>query len=490
MPGRATASVVSPSDTIVYNALDVIASSPLTAAMIDVPSAELLERYRQHDAAAAEELFRRYAERLTQLARSRLSRKVSARVDAEDIIQSAYRSFFLLARDGDVVLRQSGDLWRLLVRITLRKVCRNVRRHVADCRSVEREHPWPDDSHITHEDAALSREPTPADAAMLVDELRSVLEPLSPTQRHMVQLRLQGHDIEEIAGIAQRSARTVRRTLAGFCEELERRLHEEMPPLAAPVADGSRLLEYSDILLREHLGAGGMGKVYRALWRSRETEVAVKLLRKPLRQHERAIALFLEEAVVLGRLQHPGIVAVHGLGQLPDGGHFLIMDLVAGSDLGRQLAAGPVAVRDAVRWVREAADAIEHAHQHGVVHCDLKPSNLLLDGAGHIHVTDFGLARSLADNSTRAAGGTEGFMAPEQLDPTMGPISPRTDVYGLGAVLYALLVGQPPFAQTSPAALRPDVPASVDALCQCCLAREPERRMASAAELACALAAG
>src|SRR5262249_3076106 len=152
--------------------------------MADTPSAELLARYhRGHDEAAAEELFRRYSGRLTALARSRLSQALASRVDAEDVVQSAYRSFFLLARDGEVLLRESGDRWRLRVRITLRKVCRSARRHRADCRSIEREHPPPDGM----EAAALSREPTPAEAAALIDELRGVLAPLGPPQRRMVE---------------------------------------------------------------------------------------------------------------------------------------------------------------------------------------------------------------------------------------------------------------------------------------------------------------
>src|SRR5438105_4011275 len=110
-------------------------------AMTDTPSTDLLARFRQNDAAAAEALFQRYADRLTQLARSRLSRRLAARIDPEDVVLSAYRSFFVLAR-GEITLTQSGDLWRLLARITLRKVYRNVRRHRADCRSVEREQPW------------------------------------------------------------------------------------------------------------------------------------------------------------------------------------------------------------------------------------------------------------------------------------------------------------------------------------------------------------
>src|SRR5262249_18156993 len=238
-------------------------------------------------------------------------------------------------------------------------------------------------------------------------------------------------------------------------------------------------VDYGDIVLQQQLGAGGMGKVYRALRRSDNALVAVKLLRKPLRRHEGAAARFLEEATLLARLRHPGIVAVHGVGLLPDGGHFLVMDLVEGSDLARQLTAGPVPAGQALRWVSEAADAIEHAHQRQIIHCDLKPSNLLLDRAGRVRVTDFGLARSLAGGDGKAVGGTVGFMAPEQADPALGPISPRTDVYGLGAVLSALLAGHPPGA---PIAL-----ADADALCRRCLAREPERRPASAAELAAAV---
>jgi serine/threonine-protein kinase len=143
------------------------------------------------------------------------------------------------------------------------------------------------------------------------------------------------------------------------------------------------------------------------------------------------------------------------------------MDLVEGSDLARQ-PRPPVAV--ALRWMAEAADAIEYAHGMGVVHCDLKPSNLLLGSDGHVRVSDFGLARSLAGGDG-SHGGTVGFMAPEQCDPG-GRLSPRTDIYGLGAVLGALL---------------PERSAEVEALCRRCLASDPAARYASAAELALAL---
>src|SRR5262245_53889488 len=179
--------------------------------MSEPSSAELLARYRQQDASAAEALFQRYVERLNGLVRSRLSRKLAARVDAEDVVLSAFRSFFLRARGPEVTLQQSGDLWRLLVRITLRKVYRNVRRHHADCRDIEREQPQTGETDTMLEAVALSREPTPTDAAALLDELRCVLAPLGPVQRRIVELRLQGHEVEEIATTVQRSARTVRR---------------------------------------------------------------------------------------------------------------------------------------------------------------------------------------------------------------------------------------------------------------------------------------
>ncbi len=428
--------------------------------MSDTPSAELLARYAgEHDEAAAEEMFRRYAARLTALARSRLSRALAARVDPEDVVQSAYRSFFRLADGGDVLLCASGDLWRLLVRITLRKVCRSARRHRADCRSVEREEHHPDE----REGAVPSREPTPAEAAALVDEVRGLLAPLGTVQRRVVEMRLQGHEVEDIATAVGRSTRTVRRILAALGAELERRL------CAPPTVPEDGLLPYGDVILLRQLGQGGMGKVYRATWRGSAGPVAVKLLRKPLRGHGAVAARFREEAALLARLRHPGIVALHGVGLLPDGGHFLVMDLVAGSDLARQPRPR---VAEALRWVAEAAEAIEYAHGMGVVHCDLKPSNLLLRNDGRVLVSDFGLARSLADGDA-SQGGTAGFMAPEQSDPD-GTVSPRTDIYGLGAVLRALVSEPPP---------------EVEAVCRRCLAPDPAERFLSAAELASALSA-
>ncbi len=376
--------------------------------MHDLPSAELLAACERRDPDAEAELFRRYAERLVALARPRLSRTLAARLDPEDVVMSAWRSFFNLVREGRVEAGDGG-LWPLLVRVALRKLAHAARRHTAARRSARREEP---------EAEVPSAGPGPAEAAALLDEVRATLEPLPAIQRRMVEALLQGHDADEIAGMVGRSARTVRRALAAAEEELQRRLTD------APIIAGD--MDYGEIVLERQIGTGGMGKVYRARHRVTGEALAVKLLRKPLRGHAVAAGRFVEEARLLGRLRHPHIVAVHGAGVLPDGGLFLAMELCAG-DLSR-------AEGDVIRRVAEAAEAVQYAHDAGVIHCDLKPSNILI-ARGGARVADFGLARLLGGDGPR--GGTEGFLAPEQA--AGAAVTPRADVYGLGAVLRALL---------------------------------------------------
>lgn len=180
--------------------------------IMDNPSTDLVFRWQGGDQEAAGELFLRYAERLLALARSRLSAKLSRHVDPEDVVQSAYRSFFVGARDGRFVLRQSGDLWRLLVAITVHKLQKQVERHAAGKRDLGKE-PHDQDGSWTLQDEILAREPTPEEAAALADTLEHVLKGLEPRQRRMVEMRLQGYELEEIAKSVRRSERTVRRVL-------------------------------------------------------------------------------------------------------------------------------------------------------------------------------------------------------------------------------------------------------------------------------------
>ena len=187
--------------------------------------------------------------------------------------------------------------------------------------------------------------------------------------------------------------------------------------------------------------------MYEARLHGTGREVAVKFLRNTLLQHPEVVRRFIGEARTIARLRHPNIVGTEGLGRTPGGSYFIVMDLVAGPDLARIGGRRVIAVEEAIRWAIETCDALGHAHEQGIVHCDLKPANLLLDEAGRIRVTDFGLARSLAGETPWAAEveGTVPFMAPEQASRCWGPIDHRTDVYGIGAVLFTLLTGRPPF---------------------------------------------
>lgn len=185
-------------------------------------SADLMARWQSGDQAAAQELFQRYAQRLRALAQSRLSGRLAGRIDPEDVVQSAYRSFFTGARDDRYALRRSGDLWRLLAAITLHKLHHQVEHHKAGKRAASRER-----RSLPAWASVPDREPTPAEAMALADTLEQVFRDLGPLQRRMTELRLQGWAIEEIADDVQRSERTVRRVL----EQVKDRLRQEFPHL-------------------------------------------------------------------------------------------------------------------------------------------------------------------------------------------------------------------------------------------------------------------
>lgn len=268
----------------------------------------------------------------------------------------------------------------------------------------------------------------------------------------------------------------------------------EAPP-AAPMVEAEGLLRSDrDFVLRRLIGAGRMGKVYAATRRDGRGPVAVKFLRKSLLAEPGAVRRFIGEARTVARLRHRHIVGTAGLGRTAGGSYFIVMDLIAGPNLAEVIRRGPVAIADAARWVLQAGAGLDHAHRCGIIHCDLKPANLLLDPAGQILVTDFGLARSLTEATPGVASveGTAPFMAPEQASPAWGPIDHRTDVYGLGAVYFALLTGRPPhqgrriadvLARVVAAApvpssrtFRPEIPPAVAAVCQRALEKAPAAR--------------
>lgn len=259
-------------------------------------------------------------------------------------------------------------------------------------------------------------------------------------------------------------------------------------------------LPWSDYVLQEHLGSGGFGKVYRAIQKSLDRFVAVKALHKSRQRDPQAVDQFVQEARLLARLDHRGIVGVHGLGRYPGGGYFLVLDWIDGQDLQRRLDHGSASVDEAVWITSSVAEAIHHAHQRGVIHGDLKPSNVLVDESGQVHVTDFGLGRLTpgpADSATppSVGGGTLAYMSPEA---SRGEeVGGAVDVYGLGALLYALLTSQPPRQGSDevaiwselesgrvpirPSFVRSEIPGHLDEIVMKCLDADPKARFPNAA---------
>ena len=259
---------------------------------------------------------------------------------------------------------------------------------------------------------------------------------------------------------------------------------------------------FGDYELLEEIGRGGMGVVYRAIQKSLNRTVAIKMLLRRDLATPADLSRFRSEAEAAAQLDHPGIVSIFEVGEC-DGHPFYSMQFVEGTTLAKRLRQGPLPTREAAGLLAKVADAVHAAHARGVLHRDLKPSNILIDASGEPHVSDFGLAKRLeADESVTHTGailGTPCYMSPEQAAGSRGDVGPTSDVWSLGAILYQMLTGRPPFQASSPmdtllAVLEsdPPVPRSIDRqvdrdlemIALKSLQKPQELRYGSAAELA------
>jgi serine/threonine-protein kinase len=253
--------------------------------------------------------------------------------------------------------------------------------------------------------------------------------------------------------------------------------------------------------VQELLGSGGMGVVYKA-WHPRlNRTVALKMLLAGPYARPGELERFLREAETVAGLRHPNIVQVHEAGDV-DGRPYFTMEFVEGGSLAQRQGGTPLPARRAAAVVAAVAEAVHAAHQRGIVHRDLKPANILLTADGTPKLTDFGLARLEGADGLTLSGapvGTPSYMAPEQAEGKSRHVSPAADTYALGAVLYEMLTGRPPFrAETAaetlrqatsqspvpPSRLNAAVPRDVGTICLKCLEKEPHRRYASALALA------
>ena len=271
------------------------------------------------------------------------------------------------------------------------------------------------------------------------------------------------------------------------------------PPPELPDAGPLELPGYE---VQAVLGRGGMGVVYKARDQRLNRAVALKMLLAGAHSRPEERERFLRGAEAEAALRHANIVQVYDVGDV-HGQPYFTMEFVEGGSLAQKLSGTPLPVAQAAALLATLAEAIQAAHDGGIIHRDLKPGNVLLTADGTPKISDFGLARRLEDGAgltlSGAALGTPSYMAPEQARGRRDAIGPASDLYGLGAILYEMLTGRPPFRSDTSAAtvqqvlsedpvppsrLNPRVPRDLETICLKCLHKEPHRRYASAAALA------
>jgi serine/threonine protein kinase len=275
-----------------------------------------------------------------------------------------------------------------------------------------------------------------------------------------------------------------------------------VPPTVAELAERFPQLEIFELI-----GRGGMGAVYRARQRELDRLVALKILPRSLGDDPAFADRFAREARALARLNHPGIVTIHDFGRTADGLFSIVMELVDGVNLRQLLAGGRVAPREALAIVPELCDALQYAHDFGIVHRDIKPENILLDRRGRVKIADFGLAKLVGESGVGVASstgstnqsqdgasapsalteagkvmGTPSYMAPEQASHP-AEVDHRADIYALGVVFYQMLTGELPDKTLAPPSRKVTLDVRLDEVVLRALEKEPSRRWQQASEV-------
>ena len=272
------------------------------------------------------------------------------------------------------------------------------------------------------------------------------------------------------------------------------------PSGSRPALDGAALAEISELQkhfpqleILELLGRGGMGAVYKARQKNLDRMVALKVIPPEAAKDPAFAERFNREARALARLNHPNIVTVYDFGQTGDL-HYLLMEYVDGVNLRQTLRAGKLDPREALAIVPQICDALQYAHDQGVVHRDIKPENVLLDRLGRVKIADFGLAKLLGKGPddytltrTQQVMGTPRYMAPEQIE-RPSTVDHRADIYSLGVVLYEMLTGELPMGRFEPPSHKVQVDVRIDEVVLRSLEKDPERRYQRASEVKTELA--
>ena len=363
-------------------------------------------------------------------------------------------------------------------------------------------------------DAALQRGETPVIEDYLRDcppeEQSKLLEELL---RIELEVRREGDaeiTVDDYIARFTDETEVVRRVIGGDQQSGEPSLEatavpasgDSTEPSIAGSSVGGALSALGEYEILEEIARGGMGVVYQARQTQLNRIVALKLIKSGELAGDEEVQRFRNEAEAAAQLDHPNIVPIYEVGE-QDGRHFFSMGFVDGVGLDARIKEGPLPPREAAELIKTIAEAVQYAHDKGIVHRDLKPANVLIDNDGNPRITDFGLAKKVGEDSGMTATGqvmgTPSYMPPEQAEGKLEKIGPASDVYALGAMLYATLTGRPPFQAAnvmetlkqvleqdpvSPRVLNPAVDRDLETICVKCLEKEVGLRVESAEELA------
>ena len=398
---------------------------------------------------AADTIFDRYCIRLVALISKRLSDRWKHQIDAEDIVQSALGSFFHRTQDSRLHFSQSVSLWSLLALFAKRKMLRAIEQRSTQKRGGNLHQQTIENVMAELVDPSHSLQAVTSD----LDDLESELLAAIPEDcLQIVQLLLVGKTQKEIASELDITDRTVRRRI----EKLRPLLNEEVSTsksLSVDVFESDVLprVHYSEFVLGRLIGSGSFGKVYRASLQDGGKIVAIKFLRKEFWQHQAARQTFLREIEQVSKIEHDTVLRYIGWGESPQGGPYIVSRWHKGSSLRQRHTEQPLSAEQFLLCLQQVAEGLEIVHAGGIVHGDLTPQNIMIDGEENPTIIDFGFASKPADsigsmdvNSDHPLGGTLGWAASEQISLAFGAIGPQTDVWAIGALAYWFLTGRAP----------------------------------------------
>lgn len=379
------------------------------------------------------ELVEAYAARMIGLINSRMPGALRSRMDSEDVVQSAWKSFFHYQTSRSTPVDPSHDLWPLLATFVSRKLNQKLDLHYAQKRDRQRESSDLLDSVSSQATQANSEEE-------LADEFEAFLNTLSEMDRLLIRCYLAGMKQEDIANTLNCSDRTIRRALTRLSQSFHSSTHDPIPVQHfGKTFQWNHTIAANAITLKSYAGAGRFAKIYRSNWTGSTKPVAVKFLKKQFWSDPHARLAIIREFDHVSQIKHPHITQSHGWGTTETGAIFLVREWIDGKDLthwGQKKHSLPKILNIAL----SVTQAVQFIHSKQLLHGDLSPANVLISNEGHVQLTDFGFSQN-ASYAMQHSGGTPGFMAPELVTKPTASVTYQSDMYSLGSLLVFLFTG-------------------------------------------------